>query len=61
MKKDYFWLKCIIECRSNETKHRPALIMLIKLYEKKWRAMPNVNLALLQVGIKSLKHSLKQV
>jgi len=61
MKRDYFWLKRIIECRSNKIKHRPALIMLIKLYEAKWKSKPNANLALLKVGIKNLKHSLKQV
>ena len=61
MKKDYFWIKRIMECGTNENKHRPALLMLIELYEKKWKSRPNANLVLLSVGIKSLKHSLKQV
>ncbi len=61
MKKDYFWIKRIIECGTNENKHRPALLMLIKLFEKKWKAHPSVNPSFLNMSLKSLNYCLKQV
>ena len=61
MKEEYFWLKKVIECSANEQKHKPALIVLLRLYEQKWKAKEDMNQMLLQVSLKSLKHSLKQV
>jgi hypothetical protein len=60
LREEHFWLKRIITSDRNRPHHRPALLRLIELYERKWMSNQDVNRVLVSMSVKDLRSCLKQ-
>jgi len=60
LREEYFWLKGILESEQNRPHHRPALLRLIQLYERRWTGRPEADPTVVSLSVKRLRRLLKQ-